>query len=63
MGWKSTVTISRQEAIELILKRGNSLNELTNDELSDRVGDLYGDDPNLEYYGANFYVSDDGTTD
>ena len=57
MGWKSTVIISRQEAIELILKRGDMW-YLTNEELGDMLDDLYGDDTELEYYGHNFIIND-----
>ncbi len=58
MGWKYTAEISRQEAISLINQRMNNMEDLTNEELANMVGDLYGDDTNLAYYGANFWVTD-----
>ena len=61
MGWKSTTTITRNVAIDLILARmDRSIYEnMSNEDLSDMVGNLYGDDPNLPLYGYNFTVSDD----
>jgi hypothetical protein len=53
MGWKSTVTISRVEAATLIQDR---LINGTNDELADAMGVLYGDNPELPYFGRNFMV-------
>jgi hypothetical protein len=57
MGWKSTLEITREEAIRLIQKRLLILDRLTNQELEDLVDELgYGEDSNLEYYGHNFNV-------
>lgn len=59
MGWKSTVDISRDEAIRLIHKRLNNIDELSNEELSEMLGSIgYGDDVGLKYLGCNFYVTD-----
>lgn len=57
MGWKSTDTISRQKAIELILKRIDEIEEFSNDELSDAlIGLGYGDNPKLSHFGYNFSI-------
>lgn len=58
MGWKSTVYITRAEALQLIAKRtGNPA--ISNKELEDKVEDLgYGDNPDWEYFGHNFIVVD-----
>jgi hypothetical protein len=57
MGWKYTETISREEAIFLILKR---LRDMTNRQLADAVEAVgYGDTSGIEYYGANFCVVDE----
>jgi hypothetical protein len=59
MGWKSTIEITREEAIRLIIKRINEniLNSMTNRELEYMVEDIgYGDNPDWEYFGHNFFV-------
>ena len=59
MGWKSTIEITRQEAIRLILQRMNDniLNSLSNRDLEYMVEDIgYGDNPEWEYFGHNFFV-------
>lgn len=57
MGWKSTIDISRKEAIDLIQKY---LLNATNDQLANAVESIgYGDDPDLEHYGHNFCVLSD----
>ena len=59
MGWKSTVNITRDEAIRLIFEKLGYGNKLSNSELSDLVESLgYGDDINLPYFGHNFIVTD-----
>ena len=56
MGWKSTVFITRDEALQLIMKR---LLSASDEELADVVGSLgYGDNKDLEHYGRNFMVVD-----
>lgn len=60
MGWKSTQTITRSEAIRLITKANPQFHYYTNKELEDMLYKLnYGDDTELEYYGHNFDVVDD----
>lgn len=57
MGWKSTIEITRDEAIRLIRKKLYSMEHLTDKELEDAVEGLgYGEDRELEYYGHNFIV-------
>jgi len=57
MGWKSTKDITKEEAVGLITKR--LVSDLSNRELENMVISLgYGDDPNLEYYGYNFIITD-----
>lgn len=57
MGWKSTKTIKRKEAIQLIIEQ---LYNSTNEELSDALTGIgYGDNPELKYYGRNFTILDD----
>jgi len=63
MGWKSTIDISREEAIYAILKSmPNDLEDLTNTELEDLMYKLgIGEDTDKPYYGYNFNVVDDIT--
>jgi len=59
MGWKSTVEITRDEAIRLIFEKLGYGNNLSNSELADLVESLgYGDDTDLPYFGHNFIVRD-----
>ncbi len=54
MGWKATKELTREEAIKLILSRAI---DLSNDELSNVLESMgYGDNPDLNYYGYNFYI-------
>lgn len=56
MGWKSTKTITRKKAIELIISRAL---DATEEELSNGLCGLgYGDNPELPYYGCNFSIDD-----
>jgi len=56
MGWKTTVTITKAEAINLILSR---LHTLTNDEISDVLESIgFGENTDLSYFGHNFNVVD-----
>ncbi len=60
MGWKSTVTISRDEAISLINARLRNYEDRSNEELGDLLEEFgYGDNSDLPYYGANFHVTDE----
>jgi|TARA_R110000851_G_scaffold112921_3_gene237297 hypothetical protein len=59
MGWKSTLEITRKEAVSLVHKRLLSLDELSDSELESLIEDLgYGDDTNLSHYGCNFSIID-----
>jgi hypothetical protein len=59
MGWKSTIDITRTEAKQLIVNRMLHLNEMSDSQLANMVEQLgYGDDPELDYYGRNFIVTD-----
>lgn len=56
MGWKSTVTIEREEAMVLIVSR---LSQLSNCEISDVLESMgFGDNLELSYFGHNFTVVD-----
>ena len=57
MGWKSTVDITRDEAISLIFAKLATIHTLSDSELADLLESLgYGEDSNLVYYGHNFNV-------
>ena len=53
MGWKSTIALTRNHAISLIIERAMTA---SNQELLELVG--YGDDTNLSLFGFNFTVLD-----
>ena len=56
MGWKSSVEITRQEAINLII---SNIYRLSNEELGVGLEGLgFGDNPNLPHYGSNFSITD-----
>lgn len=55
MGWKSTKTLSREEAIAII---AGNLHNLNNEQLENALGGMFGDDPTLPHYGRNFRVQD-----
>lgn len=57
MGWKYTADITREEAINLIYAH---LENLTNEELGDVMGSMFGDSVERPYHGANFTVYDKG---
>jgi hypothetical protein len=62
MGWKSTLDISRTEAIHAIITAltKKSLSELTNKEIEDLMYKLgIGDSTDLPYYGYNFNITND----
>ena len=59
MGWKSTIEITREEAIRLIQKRtlDEVLQVMSNRELELIVEGIgYGDNMDWEYAGHNFWV-------
>lgn len=56
MGWKSTINITRQEAIQAIIaaQKDNCYDDLSNEELTNMMYALnIGDDINLPYFGHN----------
>lgn len=60
MGWKSTINITRDEAIKAIVEEMVTLNDKTNKELEDMLEDYgFGDDSKLKWYGYNFIVNDE----
>lgn len=62
MGWKSTIEISRKEAITAIIQSldKTSYDDMSNDELEILMDNLnIGDDTDLPYYGYNFIIKDD----
>ncbi len=56
MGWKSTITISRDEAIAAIMAEMAKVYQKSNSELEEMMESMFGDDPDLPYYGHNFRV-------
>lgn len=61
MGWKSTIDLTRKEAIDAIVKAldRTPYDEMSNEELENMMSKLdIGDDPNLPYYGHNFNIID-----
>jgi hypothetical protein len=61
MGWKSTIFLTRDQAIEAIIKSMNPIpfDEMSNDQLEDMMYGLnIGDDTNKPYYGYTFSVFD-----
>ena len=62
MGWKSTLDITREHAIKLILaaQTKTPFHEMTNSELEEQLYTYgYGDDTTLPHYGHNFSVLDE----
>lgn len=60
MGWKSTINITREEALKLCFSVLSTLHQKSNDELGDILESLgYGDDTNLPYYGYNFWITEE----
>ena len=59
MGWKSTINITRGEAIKSIVEQMITLDDKTNKELEDMLEDYgFGNDSKLKWYGYNFIVED-----
>lgn len=57
MGWKSTRTITRSRALELIMSR---ILNCSDEELSDALESLgFGENGDLPYYGYNFTIGDE----
>jgi hypothetical protein len=61
MGWKSTVDITREQAIALAIKElSNKITKLyymSDTELEDLLEEIgYGDTQGMEYFGHNFNI-------
>jgi hypothetical protein len=59
MGWKSTIEITRKEAIQAIISSLDKTpyDEMTNEQLEDMMYQLgIGDDVDKPYYGHNFII-------
>ncbi|GEM_PF-3223564 len=59
MGWKSTIEITRKEAIQAIISSLDKTpyDEMTNEQLEDMMYQLdIGDDVDKPYYGYNFTI-------
>jgi len=57
MGWKSTIEITRDNALSLIMSQ---IHCASDDELSSTLESLgFGENEELEYYGHNFMVNSD----
>jgi len=62
MGWKSTINLTRSQAITAILStiKKTPYDNMTNDELTNIMYGLdMGDDTDKPYYGHNFNIVDD----
>jgi hypothetical protein len=62
MGWKSTLEITRKEAITAIIVSLNKTiyDEMTNEQLEEIMYNLdIGDDIDKPYYGYNFIINDE----
>lgn len=58
MGWKSTVDITRDEAIQLAIKAMAKVHTMSNSELEDFLEELgYGETVGMEYFGHNFRIN------
>lgn len=58
MGWKSTVDITRTQAIALVLDFALQCANLSDSELEDLLEQLgYGENINLPYFGMNFKIT------
>ena len=59
MGWKSTIDISREEAIKLIQSKMSDevFKSMPNRDIEYMMEDMgFGDNPDWEYFGHNFFV-------
>ena len=64
MGWKSTVDVSRDEAIRLatkeLAKKIGEVHTMSDTELEDFLEELgYGETQGMEYFGHNFRIVHD----
>lgn len=61
MGWKSTIDITRDDAIKAIIKTLNKkdYDDMSNSELKEIMYGLgIGDDTDKPYFGHNFNITD-----
>jgi hypothetical protein len=57
MGWKSTIDITRTQALALVMNYALQCGNLSDSELEDLLETLgYGDNPQLPYFGHNFNI-------
>jgi hypothetical protein len=59
MGWKSTIEISREESIKLIQSKMSDevFKSMLNRDIEYIMEDMgFGDNPDWEYFGHNFFV-------
>ena len=64
MGWKSTVDITREQAISLatkeLAKKIGEIHTMSDTQLEDYLEELgYGETQGMEYFGHNFRISYD----
>lgn len=64
MGWKSTIDITREEAIRLAIKeltkKLSEIYTMSDSNLEDFIEDLgYGETQGMEYFGHNFNIKND----
>ena len=58
MGWKSTIDITRDEAIRLAINAMSKVYTMSDSELEDFLEELgYGDTQGMEYFGHNFRIN------
>lgn len=58
MGWKSTIDITREEAIRLAINAMYKVYTMSDSELEDFLEELgYGDTQGMEYFGHNFRIN------
>ena len=66
MGWKSTIFLTRKDAINAIMASLDKTpyDEMTNEELENVMYELeIGDDTEKPYYGHNFTICDEPQDD
>lgn len=62
MGWKSTIDITREQAIQLatkeLVKKLGEIHAMSDTELEDYIEELgYGETQGMEYFGHNFRIN------
>ena len=59
MGWKSTIDLTREEAIAELVKQMVTLNDKSNSDIEEMLCSYgFGDDTKLKWYGHNFNIID-----